>query len=262
MSRMHGVSGTLFVSVVAILTTLTAQVGSWPAEARQTGRDGQSERANVEKLLSGSDCRSCHATDRKLVGPSYSDVAKKYAAQADAAEKLAHSVRQGGSGNWGNVPMTPHPDLKDDQLAQIVAWILSLKDLGAGPTPQSEAKQYRYTLADGKTVTLDFPVFVDGNDKKVAKDIFRGYQLYNSYCYRCHGTDATTSELAPDLRRFAEAGTAQQDFLSVAMAGREDKGMPSWAGFLSEEDVQQIYKYVKGRSLELVSPGRPPSEYD
>jgi len=94
------------------------------------------------------------------------------------------------------------------------------------------------------------------------KDIFHGYQLYNSYCYRCHGTDATTSELAPDLRRFVESGTARQDFLSVAMAGREDKGMPSWAGFLSEEEVQQIYKYVKGRSLELVPSGRPPSEFD
>jgi cytochrome c len=46
------------------------------------------------------------------------------------------------------------------------------------------------------------------------------------------------------------------------MAGREDKGMPSWAGFLSEEEVQQIYQYVKGRSLELVPGGRPPSEYD
>ena len=215
---------------------------------------------NVEKLMSDSDCRSCHATDRKVVGPSYGEIAKRYAAQADANEKLAHNIRQGGSGNWGNVPMTPHPDLKDEQLSQIVTWILSLNDVGA--TPAQEAKQYKYTLNDGKTVTLDFPVFTEGGDKKVVKDIFHGYQLYNSYCYRCHGTDATNSELAPDLRRFAESGTARQDFLAVAMAGREDKGMPSWAGFLSEEEVQQIYKYVKGRSLELVPPGRPPSEFD
>ena len=256
MSRTRGILDTLVVLVVAIFTM---QIVSWPAEARQSAREGKSEGAIVEKLLTDSDCLSCHATDRKVVGPSYFDIAKRYAAQANAAEKLANSIRQGGSGNWGDVPMTPHPDLKDEQLGQIVTWILSLKDAGAAAT---QAKQYKYTVNNGKTVTLDFPVFVEGDDKKVAKDIFRGYQIYNSYCFRCHGTDATTSELAPDLRRFAEAATAQQDFLSVAMAGREDKGMPSWAGFLSEEEVQQIYKYVKGRSLELVPAGRPPSEYD
>jgi len=251
MDRTRRVLGTFVVFVTAIFTMLTTQAVSWSTEARQTARDGKSDAANVEKLLADSDCRSCHATYRKVVGPSYSDVAKRYA---------AHSIREGGSGNWGNVPMTPHPDLKDEQLAQIVTWILSLNDVGAAQA--QEAKQYKYTLNNGKTVTLDFPVFVEGSDKKVTKDIFRGYQLYNSYCFRCHGTDATTSELAPDLRRFVESATARPDFLSVAMAGREDKGMPSWAGFLSEEDVQQIYKYVKGRSLELVPAGRPPSDYD
>ena len=210
--------------------------------------------------MSGSDCSSCHSADRKVVGPAYRDIAKKYATQSDAPEKLVRSIRQGGSGNWGNVPMTPHPDLKDDQLAEIVTWILSLKPADAA-TPQTAAKQYKYTVADGKTVTLDFPIFIEGDNKKVAKDIFRGYQLYNSYCYRCHGTDVTESELAPDLRRFV-AATAPQEFLSVVMAGREDKGMPMWAGFFTEEEVKQIYQYVKGRSLDLIPVGRPRSEYD
>jgi cytochrome c len=236
------------------LTALAALllVMSLSAEPRQT---------NAEKLMSGSDCSSCHSTDRKVVGPAYRDIAKKYATQGDAAEKLARSIRQGGSGNWGSVAMTPHADLKDDQLSEIVAWILSLKGADSATT-ETTAKQYKYTLADGKTVTLDFPIFIEGDNKKVSKDIFHGYQLYNSYCYRCHGTDATNSELAPDLRRFTEPETNRQDFLSIAMTGREDKGMPSWAGFLTEEDVQQIYKYVKGRSLGLVPSGRPPSEFD
>ena len=264
MSRLRDALIRPIVFVIAILTIQTIDVMSWPAKARQAPGEGKSEAANTEKLLADSDCRSCHAADRKVVGPSYSDIARRYAAQADAVDKLARSIRQGGSGNWGNVSMTPHPDLKDEQLAQIVAWILSLKDAQLARTQpgQAEAKQYKYTLNDGKTVALDFQVFVEGSDKKVAKDIFHGYQLYNSYCYRCHGTDATTSELAPDLRRFTEARTTPQDFLSVAMTGREDKGMPSWAGFLSEEDIQQIYRYVKGRSLELVPAGRPPSEFD
>ena len=124
----------------------------------------------------------------------------------------------------------------------------------------AKPKQYTYAVK-GKNVTLDFPVFVEGSDKKVTKAVFHGYQLYNSYCFRCHGTDATESALAPDLRRFT-AQLTQKDFLLVAMAGREDKGMPSWAGFLSEEEIQQIYQYVKGRSLELVPGGRPSSEFD
>ena len=51
-----------------------------------------------------------------------------------------------------------------------------------------------------------------------------------------------------------------RQFLAVAMPAREDKGMPSWAGFLSEEEMTSIYRYVKGRSLGLVPVGRPPSE--
>jgi len=255
-SRRTCILGAFIIWIVAIFTM--------SGEGRQAGRQGKSERENadVEKLLNESDCHSCHAIDRKVVGPSYTEIARRYSPQRAASNDLVRTIREGGSGQWGAVPMPAHPDLKDVQLAEIVSWILSLDNSAFGP-PLQEAttKQYTYTV-DGKKVTVDFPVFVEGNDKRVTKDIFRGYQLYNSYCYRCHGTDATTSESAPDGRRFVEAGAAVQDFMSVAMAGREDKGMPSWAGFLSEEEVQQIYKYVKGRSLELVPSGRPPSEFD
>jgi cytochrome c len=130
----------------------------------------------------------------------------------------------------------------------------------SAPSQGSKPKQYSYVV-NGKTITVDFQVFVDGSDKKVTKDVFHGYQLYNSYCFRCHGTDVTESSLAPDLRRFT-ADMPQRAFVTVAIAGREDKGMPSWAGFLSQEEILQIYQYVKGRSLELIPGGRPPSEYD
>jgi cytochrome c len=141
-----------------------------------------------------------------------------------------------------------------------VTLVISLVLVAAGQSQDAKPKEYTYTV-NGKTVTTDFPVLVEGSDHWVTKNVFHGYQLYNSYCYRCHGTDATASELAPDLRRFT-AGRTQKEFLSVVMPGREDKGMPSWAGFLSEEEGQQIYEYVKGRSLDLVPSGRPRSEYD
>jgi cytochrome c len=213
-----------------------------------------------EQLTKGSDCFSCHAADHIIVGPAYNAIAKKYAGQPDAVSRLVRRIREGGSGTWGNILMPPHADLTEAQIREIVQWILSLKDLPAARA--ANAKTYTYTLQDGKKSTLDFPLFVEGSDRKVTKDIFRGYALYNSYCYRCHGTDATESELGPNLRHSLETGMTLRQFLAVAMPGREDKGMPSWAGFLSEEEMTSIYRYVKGRSLGLIPVGRPPSEND
>jgi cytochrome c len=210
--------------------------------------------ADAEKLIQASDCSSCHALDRQVVGPAYNTVAKRYAGQSDAAEKIVTKIRDGGSG------MPPHPDLTDVQRQAIAAWILARKDAsGTGAAP---AKQYSYKLKDGTSVQLGFPVFTDGNNQKVTKEVFHGYQLYNSYCYRCHGTDATGGQLGPDLRHSLTAGMKPQEFLSVAMSGRKEQGMPAWAGFLSEDDVVHVYRYVKGRSLDLVPSGRPPSEQD
>ena len=208
-----------------------------------------------DKLIKASDCSSCHAVDRQVVGPAYSAIAKKYAGQSDAPEKLAAKIRDGGSG------MTPHPDLTDPQRKDMVAWILAQTG-SAAAAGQDESKTYSYPLKDGGNVNLNFPLFVEGKAPKVTKEVFHGYQLYNSYCYRCHGTDASGSQLAPDLRHSLEVGMKQQDFLSVAMEGKKEQGMPAWAGFLSVDDVVHIYRYVKGRSVGLVSPGRPPSEQD
>jgi cytochrome c len=205
-----------------------------------------------QKLIQASDCSSCHAVDHQVVGPAYSDIAKRYAGQANAMDKLTAKIRDGGGG------MTSHPDLSDAQRVEIAKWILSQT---GSATEQVQATTYAHTLKDGTTVQLDFPLFVEGKAPRVTKDVFHGYQLYNSYCYRCHGTDATGGQLGPDLRR-SVASMKKPEFLSVAMTGRKEQGMPAWAGFLSEKDVVDVYKYVKGRSLELVPSGRPASEQD
>jgi cytochrome c len=140
----------------------------------------------------------------------------------------------------------------------MVRWILSLND-SPSSAPQAVSKTYAYRSKAGKVVKLDFPLFMPGQNLKVTKAVFHGYELFNSYCYRCHGTDATGSQLGPDLRHSLAAGMTQSRFLSVAMAGRKDKGMPAWAGFLSRQEVIQTYQYTKGRSLDLVPAGRPPS---
>lgn len=72
-------------------------------------------------------CAACHKIDAKLVGPSYKDVAKKYAGQADAATKLAAKVKAGGKGVWGAVPMPPNPKVSDANIKKMVDFILTLK---------------------------------------------------------------------------------------------------------------------------------------
>ena len=249
------------ISGVTIAAAVALQVMSWAGTPLQQLTQQISASPEGEKLVSGSDCASCHAADHQVVGPAYSSVAKRYAGQDDAVEKLAARIREGGSGNWGTVVMPPHKNLTDAQGREIAKWVLSVKTVTAPDVP-SETKLYSYPTKDGKPVKLDFPLFVEGASPKVTKAVFRGYELFNSYCYRCHGQDATGGQLAPDLRRSLNAGMTAQDFLSVAMAGRKDKGMPSWAGFLSETEVNRIYQYTKGRSLDLVPSGRPPSEGD
>lgn len=76
-------------------------------------------------LATKSACTACHAVDKKLVGPAYQDVAKKYAGNNDAAKALVESIKKGGSGKWGQVPMPAQPNLSDADVAKLAAWILA-----------------------------------------------------------------------------------------------------------------------------------------
>lgn len=80
-----------------------------------------------EALAKAKNCLACHAVDKKIVGPSYKDVAKKYAGQKDAEAKLADKVIKGGKGSWGEVPMPPNTTVKPEEATKLVKWILSLK---------------------------------------------------------------------------------------------------------------------------------------
>ena len=79
--------------------------------------------ANAD-LAKKNNCLACHATDKKIVGPAYQDVAKKYAGQADAEAALAKSIKAGGSGKWGPIPMPPQAQLNDADAKTLAAWIL------------------------------------------------------------------------------------------------------------------------------------------
>ena len=78
-------------------------------------------------LATQKNCLACHAVDKKVVGPAYKDVAKKYAGDKTAADKLAKKVMEGGSGVWGPVPMPANTQVNAAEAKQLVAWVLSLK---------------------------------------------------------------------------------------------------------------------------------------
>ena len=80
--------------------------------------------ADKEKdLATKSGCMACHAVDKKLVGPAYQEVAKKYKASDEAM--LVAKVKAGGKGVWGQIPMPPNAAVKDEDVKILVKWILA-----------------------------------------------------------------------------------------------------------------------------------------
>jgi len=80
-----------------------------------------------EALIQKNDCLTCHKLDQKIIGPAYNDVANKYTASPAVIDTLANKIIKGGSGNWGNIAMSPHPTLSMTDAREMVKYILSLK---------------------------------------------------------------------------------------------------------------------------------------
>ncbi|HXF79872.1 MAG TPA: c-type cytochrome [Usitatibacter sp.] len=80
-----------------------------------------------EALAAKSGCLACHAVDKKVVGPSYKEVANKYRGDKTAHAKLEKKVKEGGVGAWGQIPMPPNTQVKDEDIKKLVSWVLSLK---------------------------------------------------------------------------------------------------------------------------------------
>jgi cytochrome c len=78
-------------------------------------------------LAKAKNCMACHALDKKLVGPSYKDVAAKYASDKDAAAKLAKKIREGGTGVWGQVPMPANPQVSEAEALTLAKWVMTVK---------------------------------------------------------------------------------------------------------------------------------------
>lgn len=106
------VSGVFALVVGALAGTMTSL-----AHAAEAPRGQQVAAANA--------CMGCHAVDRKLVGPSFLQIAAKYKGDPQAPAKLARKVKDGGSGVWGMIPMPAHQSMSDADIRTVVDWVLS-----------------------------------------------------------------------------------------------------------------------------------------
>jgi cytochrome c len=79
------------------------------------------------ELAQSSRCLACHQVDRKVVGPAFREVARRYAGRPDAAAHLARKIREGGSGAWGAVPMAANPHVSEADATRLAQWVLTLK---------------------------------------------------------------------------------------------------------------------------------------
>ena len=80
-----------------------------------------------QALATAKNCMACHAVDKKLVGPSYKEVATKYAGQKDAVDRLAAKIQKGGAGVWGPVPMPANAQVSDAEAKKLAGWVLTQK---------------------------------------------------------------------------------------------------------------------------------------
>lgn len=80
-----------------------------------------------QALAQKSACMSCHGVDKKIVGPAFKEIAKKYAGDKNAQAMLVEKVKTGGKGVWGPIPMPPSPQVKPEEASKIIEWVLSLK---------------------------------------------------------------------------------------------------------------------------------------
>lgn len=78
-----------------------------------------------QALVQRSGCMGCHQVAKKVVGPSYKEIAAKHKGDAKAVDNLAEAIRKGSRGVWGNVPMPPHPQVTEDNARRMATWIMA-----------------------------------------------------------------------------------------------------------------------------------------
>ena len=108
------------MTVFALALTAAAGPGALAADAPAAFSS-----ADAMNIARKNACMGCHAVDRKLVGPSFQQIAAKYKSDAQAQARLEAKVRDGGSGVWGVLPMPSHRSMNGADIKTVVGWILA-----------------------------------------------------------------------------------------------------------------------------------------
>lgn len=153
------------IAPTAVAATIDYLAGGFDMTAIAQGHQAAMqnlEYARGKQLVERSDCKTCHAIDRKINGPAYGSIAERYKGNEFAVRTLAAKVIAGGAGVWGETVMSAHPQVSPEDAAEMVRWILSL---GSNPKPkQAVPLQGAYALV--------LPPPESAKDKKVSPGIF------------------------------------------------------------------------------------------
>ena len=120
-------------AVSAILFSCGSGSSNDNKETATPAKEGAKPAANpledkAVELIAKSDCLTCHKVHETSTGPAYADVAKKYPTNEANIKMLVEKIQKGGKGNWGEVPMLPHPDVSKEDATTMVQYILSIKN--------------------------------------------------------------------------------------------------------------------------------------
>ncbi|MVM30941.1 c-type cytochrome [Spirosoma sp. HMF4905] len=111
--------------------------------------DAGAQLSKGQKLIEAGDCKACHSVDKKSIGPAYHDVAQKYKGDGTALDRLMKKVIAGGSGVWGETPMSAHPQLSATDASEMVAYILTLANEKAKAQTLPANGTYTAKVPDG-----------------------------------------------------------------------------------------------------------------
>lgn len=120
----------------------------------------------------------------------------------------------------------------------IILWVFSPFDIGGQSADEAMAQNAQDSAA------------------QVPETVMNGWRWFHVYCFRCHGTDALGSQLAPNLRESIK-NLKHQEFVTVVSNGRPDTAMQPWNGLLDEAQIEDVYQYVLARSKGRLGRGRP-----
>ena len=163
----------------------------------------QAEYAKGKGLIDRSDCKTCHAVDRLVNGPSFQAVAARYKGNEFAVRDLSQKVIKGGAGNWGQVVMSAHPQVSEEDAGEMVRWILSL---GAPAKPKQAFP-----------VSGEYPLVVQANPEKGKKAYPGTYILKASYRDRGSNSQASLEDGETIALRPAFQQAEQADSMSKSI---------------------------------------------